>query len=114
VPPDARLARKADGQEARLAYAGHLLIENRSGLTVDARLMQATGTAEPAAALGMLQARPGRHKTVGADMMIAVPIARETQGTGQIGRVVNVVVHRRLAETDGLEDTSRGSVWGIE
>src|SRR3569833_554151 len=36
--PDARLARKSDGQEAKLAYAGHLLMENRHGLIVDARL----------------------------------------------------------------------------
>ena len=65
--PDARLARKSDGQEAKLAYTGHLLMENRHGLVVNARLTQATGTAEPEAALAMLQALPGGHKTVGAD-----------------------------------------------
>jgi len=65
--PDARLARKSDGQEAKLAYAGHLLMENRHGLIVDARLTHATGTAEPEAALAMLRALPGGHKTVGAD-----------------------------------------------
>ena len=41
--PDARLARKSHGQEAKLAYTGHLLMENRNGLVVDARLTQATG-----------------------------------------------------------------------
>jgi transposase len=65
--PDARLARKSDGQEAKLAYAGHLLMENRHGLIVDARLTHATGTAEPEAALAMLRALPGGHKTVAAD-----------------------------------------------
>jgi transposase len=66
--PDARLARKSDGHEAKLAYAGHLLMENRHGLVVDARLTHATGTAEPAAALVMLKALPGAmHRTVGAD-----------------------------------------------
>jgi transposase len=65
--PEARLARKSDGQEAKLAYTGHLLMENRNGLVVDARLTQATGTAEPEAALAMLQALPGGHKTVGTD-----------------------------------------------
>ena len=65
--PDARLARKSDGQEAKLAYAGHLLMENRHGLIVDARLTHATGTAEPEAALAMLRGLPGGHKTVGAD-----------------------------------------------
>ena len=65
--PDARLARKSNGREAKLAFTGHLLMENRNGLVVDARLMQATGTAEPEAALAMLAALPGRRKTVGAD-----------------------------------------------
>lgn len=66
--PDARLARKSAGQEAKLAYTGHLLMENRHGLVVDARLTHATGTAEPQAALEMLHALPGTgHKTVGAD-----------------------------------------------
>ena len=66
--PDARLARKSDGQEAKLAFSGHLVMENRNGLVVDACLTHATGTAEPAAALAMLEALPGAgHKTVGAD-----------------------------------------------
>src|ERR1700733_15865113 len=34
--PDARLYRKSRGAESRLAYLGHLLIENRHGLIVDA------------------------------------------------------------------------------
>jgi hypothetical protein len=66
--PDARLARKSDGEGAKLAFAGHLLMENRNGLVVDACLTHATGTAEPAAALAMLEALPDTgHKTVGAD-----------------------------------------------
>jgi transposase len=61
--PDARLARKSDGEGAKLAFTGHLLMENRNGLVVDARLTHATGTAEPAAVLQMLQALPGTgHK----------------------------------------------------
>ena len=55
-------------QEAKLAFTGHLLMENRFGLVVDARATQATGTAEPEAALAMLAALPGSsRKTVGAD-----------------------------------------------
>jgi transposase len=66
--PDARLAKKSAGQEAKLGFIGHLLMENRSGLVVDARLTHATGTAEPEAALEMLSERPGSgQKTVGAD-----------------------------------------------
>ena len=34
--PDAKLYRKSRDAEARLAYLGHLLIENRHGLIVDA------------------------------------------------------------------------------
>jgi transposase len=34
--PDAKLYRKSNGAESRLAYLGHLLIENRHGLIVDA------------------------------------------------------------------------------
>ena len=66
--PDARLARKSNGEGAKLAFTGHLLMENRNGLVVNACLTHATGTAEPAAALAMLQALPGSgQKTVGAD-----------------------------------------------
>ena len=66
--PDARLARKSDGEGAKLAFTGHLLMENRNGLVVDARLTHATGRAEPQAALAMLGALPGAaHTTVGAD-----------------------------------------------
>src|SRR5277367_4038016 len=66
--PDARLSRKAAGREAKLAYTGHLLMENRNGLVVDTRLTQATGTAEPQAACDMVSdlAAAGRI-TVGAD-----------------------------------------------
>src|SRR5437667_5000308 len=66
--PDARLYRKGPGQPAKLAYLGHVLMENRHALVVDARLTLATGTAERAAGLEMMAARPGNHRiTLGAD-----------------------------------------------
>jgi len=66
--PDARLYRKSDGVEARLAYLGHVLMENRHGLVVQARATQATGTAERDAALEMLRAHgAGPGCTLGAD-----------------------------------------------
>ena len=66
--PDARLYRKGRGKEARLCHMGHLLMENRHGLTVDALLTPATGTAEREAAEAMLGRQPGRHRaTLGAD-----------------------------------------------
>ena len=65
---DARLYRKGPGQPARLAYLGHVLMENRHALVVDTRLTLATGTAEREAALDMVAARPGNHRiTLGAD-----------------------------------------------
>lgn len=66
--PEARLARKGKGKEAKLCFMGHVLMENRNGLVVDLRLTEANGTAERTAALDMLLARPGKQrKTVGAD-----------------------------------------------
>ena len=69
--PEARLYRKSHGAESRLAYLGHLLIENRHGLIVNAMATQADGTAEREAATVLIaeeHARtPGRRRTVGAD-----------------------------------------------
>jgi transposase len=69
--PEARLARKGSGKEAKLSYAGHALMENRNGLLVDLELTEANGYAEREAALLMLrrQRRRGRRgrRTVGAD-----------------------------------------------
>src|SRR5580704_532606 len=69
--PEARLARKGRGKEAKLSYAGHALMENRNGLLIDLELTEATGYAEPEAALLMLgrQRRRGARgrRTVGAD-----------------------------------------------
>ena len=66
--PDARLYRKGPGQPAKLAYLGHVLMENRQALVVETRLTLATGTAERDAALEMVADRPGHHRiTLGAD-----------------------------------------------
>jgi transposase len=67
--PEARLARKSNGTPARLCFAGHLLIENRNALIVDAELTGATGHAERDAAVAMLGRLPKtkRRRTVAAD-----------------------------------------------
>jgi transposase len=65
--PDARLFRKAAGQEAKLCYMGHLMTENRNALIVDARLTKASGRAERATALDMIEHNVGRGGTVGGD-----------------------------------------------
>jgi len=65
--PDARLFRKGAGKEAKLCHMGHVMMENRNGLVVDARLTEANGTAERTTALAMIEdnAKPG--STVGGD-----------------------------------------------
>jgi transposase len=66
--PEARLARKGAGKEAKLSYAGHVLMENRNGLAVNGRVTQATGRAEPEAALKLVEKIPGwRRVTLAAD-----------------------------------------------
>lgn len=70
--PDARLYRKSGQTEARLAYLGHVLMENRHGLIVDGMATTADGHAERDAALLMLQkhAHPSRtDRTLGADKL---------------------------------------------
>ena len=56
--PDAKLYRKGNGRESRLCFMGHLLMENRNALIVDAVLTRAGGKAEREAALAMLDRRP--------------------------------------------------------
>src|SRR5438067_5056345 len=64
--PDAHIARKSAGREAKLSYAGHLLLDNRHGLVSNVCVTAATGTAEREAALLLLAAAP-RATTVGGD-----------------------------------------------
>jgi transposase len=66
--PDARLYKKAQGREARLGYLGHVLMEHRSGLIVNATVTPADGHGERDAAVGMIGSLRGRRRiTVAAD-----------------------------------------------
>jgi hypothetical protein len=66
--PEAKLARKGAGKEAKLSYSGNLLVENRNGLIMDALAWEANGTAERDTALQMLEQIPGDGAvTVGGD-----------------------------------------------
>jgi transposase len=68
--PESRLYKKSSGQEAKLSYLGHVLVENRNGLIAAAMTTQADGLAERDAALLLLKdlRKPrGRRITVGAD-----------------------------------------------
>ncbi len=69
--PDALLYRKSPGTGAKLCYMGHVLMENRNGLVVDAVTTRVSGHAERLAALEMLDDRvdpdAGRRIRLGAD-----------------------------------------------
>jgi transposase len=124
--PDARLARKGAGKEAKLSFTGHLLMENRSGLVIDTRLTPATGTSERDAAIAMLNDVPGRHRiTVGADkaydtadfiaemraMKVTPHVARNVNAhrgsnidgrtTRHAGYEISQVIRKRIEEANG-------------
>jgi transposase len=70
--PDAKLYRKGNGQEAKLGYLGHVLMENRHGLIVDAMVTQADGTAERDAGLLMLHRKWRKNRQCGPRAAITV------------------------------------------
>jgi transposase len=66
--PEALLAKKSAGKEAKLSYNGNVLMENRNGLVANVEVLPATGIAEPVAALMLIESIAGNHTvTVGAD-----------------------------------------------
>jgi transposase len=97
---DARLYRKGPGMEARLCFIGHGLMENRSGLIVDARLTRVSGHAERLAALDMVQHwadRPGAV-TLGADRGYdAADFVEELRGINVRPHVAQNISGRRSA-----------------
>jgi len=64
--PEARLRKRAVGQEAKLCFGLHALMENRHGLYVDLQVSSAVGVTEGDVALAMLR-KQKRARTVGAD-----------------------------------------------
>ena len=110
--PDARLARKAKGHEAKLAYQGHVLMENRHGLAVEGCVTRASGFGERAAALEMLGHVATTHRvTVGADK------GYDTRDFVEALRLVQVTPHvaqnisRRSSAIDGR--TTRHAGYGV-
>lgn len=87
--PDARLCKKAGGHEAKLAYLGHLLTENRHGLIVSATVTRASGTAEREATIRMLRDLPTttQRRTVGADKLY------DTRGWVAAVRALGITPH---------------------
>lgn len=85
--PDAQLHRKGKGREAKLAYLGHVLLDNRHGLVANVCATVATGTAEREAAVLLLEASARPGSTVGADK--AFDVARFVAGV----RVLEITPH---------------------
>jgi transposase len=97
---DARLYRKGPGMEARLCFIGHGLMENRSGLIVDARLTRVSGHAERLAALDMVQHVADRPCaiTLGADRGYdAADFVEELRGLNVRPHVAQNISGRRSA-----------------
>jgi transposase len=132
--PEARLAKKSAGQAARLAYAGHALMENHNGLLVDFQVTQATGTAERDAVPALIdQARERgfRPRTLGADKgydtkacvadlrqrQVSPHVAQNTSGrrsaidgrtTRHAGYVISQRIRKRVEEIFGWLKTTGG------
>ena len=112
--PEAKLLRKGKGQEAKLVFGEHVLMENRNGLIVDIAVKPAVGVTEPEAALELLmRAVPlGGNITVGADK--GYDTKDFIEGTRQLGVTPhvsqNITAHRGSA-IDGR--TTRHAGYGI-
>jgi hypothetical protein len=113
--PEARLYKKGRGKEAKLAFLGHALMENRNGLVVDTRLTEATGTAERSAAVEMLEGLAGAHScTVGADkaydtkdFVAAARNLRITPHVAQNNKGRRSAVDKRTTRHPGYEVSQR-------
>jgi transposase len=95
--PDSRLAKKGPGKEAKLAYLGEVLMENRHGLVVDACVVAATGTGEREAATDLLQALPARPATIGGDK------AYDTRAWVETTRAIGVTPHVAQAPHSAID-----------
>jgi transposase len=112
--PEAKLYRKGKGQEARLCFGEHLLMENRNGLIVDVAVRPAVGVTESEAALDlMMRSVPlDRPITVGGDKAFDnrgfVEGARQLGATPHVAQ--NITAYRGSA-IDGR--TTRPAGYGI-
>ena len=108
--PDARLARKGPGKEAKLSYSGNLLVENRNGLIVSSTVWEATGTAERLAAMAMLEQIPGTGRvTVGGDKGFdTAEFVRECRNMGVTPHVAQNLTRRGGSAVDARTTQHRG------
>lgn len=125
--PEALLARRGKGKEAKLSFAYHVVMENRNGLIDDLELTQATGRAEVDTALDLLERKPGNQRiTVGADkgyddrefveqcraMDVTPHVAQKVKGSALDGRTtrwpgyaVSQRIRKRVEEIFGWTKT---------
>jgi transposase len=112
--PEAMLFRKSNNTAAELCFMGHLLIEHRSGLIVDAELTQATGVMTPKTSLlrfaGWGSPRMSRRTPVviGAQRLMGAPPAMPGIGSpsGSANESRNRSVGSRLSVLDARSATS--------
>ena len=103
--PDALLARKGNGREAKLSYAGHVLLDNRHGLVANVCVTAATGTAEREAALLLLREAPDAA-TVGGDK--AFDVASFVESVRTLGVTPHVAQKDKYTAIDGRTTRSAG------
>jgi hypothetical protein len=96
--PDALLARKGNGREAKLSYASHVLLDNRHGLVANVCVTAATGAAEREAALLLLGEAP-QATTVGGDKAFDVPSF--VDGVRALGVTPHVAQKEKYTAIDG-------------
>jgi transposase len=108
--PDAQLYRKGKGKEAKLAYLGHVLLDNRHGLVANVCATAATGTAERDAAVVLLTPED-RAKTVGGDknfdVASFVAAVREMEITPHVAQKDHSAIDARTTRHAGYDVSQR-------
>jgi len=112
--PEARLAKKSEGSEAKLSYCGHLVTENRNGLVMVAELSTAHGTAERDMVSIMVDQIPYRRKEItlgadkGYDVQSCVDEMREHGATPHVARKKSKgAIDGRTSRHSGYEVSQR-------
>ncbi len=110
--PEARLAKKGPGKEARLSYSAHALMENRNGLIAEFKVALATGRAEPEEGMGMVREhvkRTGRMETLGADKLYDQ--RSFVEGLREQGVIPHIAAKKSRGAVDGR--TTRHATYAI-
>lgn len=103
--PEARLAKKGKGKEAKLAFCAHVMMENRNGLCAAISVVAATGTAEPEQALAMVQQQKaqGHHpKTLAGDKGYdTADLVKKLRSEGVTPHIAQNITKQRGSNIDG-------------